>query len=574
MDDLNDDSNPLLDDEDDVVNPLLDDSDEEEEYEDSFDLMSLDVDVSNLSTGTFEHSRDLIEGNPNEDLIGYEIEDDALPGVEDVYVVKDEGHGEYEESAHSIPDFYVDVNGNEDDYDSHYRSRSYDSVDEEFDEGYENSDYDSHTDLDIDEDDSIEDTAQFDSFENVLNTIDEHDSDDPVSDDVDSILDAAFNGDESEDSFSGAYDLSEDDFEDEFSGFDIDAIIGFGIDLKASDIHISPNDYIAYTVLGDIRRVSDFGIIPATIVQRIFTNITSHVAQSDFATDLELDASYVVKKGKYQGRRLRLSVLKANGGDFAMVFRIISNIIPMPEDLGVEQDLIDWCDLPNGLVMMNGPTGTGKSSTLASLIHKIQMDRACKIITVERPVEFMYGTEGKALITQREVGRDTRTFAGALTSAMRQAPDIIMIGEVRNQTEVNELLRAAETGHLAISTMHTNSAPATVNRIRSLYQGDDQIRILGSLSENVRGFANQVLLQSKDGESRFAVREILNVDEEVSRMILHADIEGIKQYQIDREITMEHALVRAVSEDRCEVDAARRQATSIIRFNELLKKLG
>lgn len=598
MDDLNA-SNPLLDDDsedefdttvNDADNPLLDDEDDEivdsDSNEDSLDLTALGLgdgsfDLNNLDTGRFRHARELIDGDPMLDNDDYYS--DSLPSIDDVdsHSFKGDGHEDFEVSAHSIPDFYVDVNDDEVNESLSNSSRSDYSDDYEDDYIREDEDYTVEDSSNYDGENSLgeDDSVISNTLENILDASESmasHDEDDdsPVSSDVDSILSNAFS-DDLDDNFMSAYDLDEDDDDtDEFAGFNIDAIIGLGIDMGASDVHISSEDLIAYTVLGSINKVQDFGVIPAAVVQRIYTEITSHVSQSDFATDLELDTSYIVRTGKHKGRRLRLNVGKSLG-NFYMVFRVVNNEIPTPADLGITGSLLDWCSLPNGLVMMNGPTGTGKTTTLASLIRQIQLTRPCKIITIERPIEFVYGTDGKALITQREVGgRDTRTFAGALTSAMRGAPDIIMLGEVRNKVEVNELLRAAETGHLAISTMHTNSAAETINRIRSLYQGDDQLRILGSLSEVVRGFANQVLVPTKDGSSRFAVREILDVDEDISQMILNADIQGIKRYQFETKQTLEHGLVQAVIDDRCTANDARLKANSIPVFNRLLEQEG
>lgn len=214
---------------------------------------------------------------------------------------------------------------------------------------------------------------------------------------------------------------------------------------------------------------------------------------------------------------------------------------------------------------------THNSTTLASLLQEIQLSRAQNIITIERPVEFIYGVRGKALVKQREVGRDTRSFEKALTSAMRQAPDIIMVGEVRDQVEVDALLRAAETGHLTISTMHTNSAPATINRIKSLYSGSEQARVLGTLSDVSRGFANQVLVRSVAGDSRFAVHEVLDVGEDVRRMILRGDVEALRGYQLENRITLEHVLARVVSAGKCSADEALRVCNNPVLLRKLLK---
>lgn len=594
MDDLNN-HNPLLDDDDngsnnieavDSSNPLLDD-----EYDEDEDLSLLGIDVYNLDTGSNPWQRELVDGSPMDELDALPSlydEDEPSPYSDEVarFNAKNgnDGHGEWVESSHLIPENYNDVNG--DDF-----------------EDYIEADRDSGVNATVnapvvevvstsksskvvvkDDDAFVSDSVagDFDAEFGDLLGGDAVEVDETIVDSFDDILSTALKGIDdvsdkpSADSFSSSYDMDEDDDDDDqdrYAGFHIDKIISLGIDLDASDVHINADDMIAFTVLGDIRRVTDFGVIPAAVVQRIFADITSHVSQDNFARDLELDASYVLRDGHHKGRRTRLNVARSFG-NVSMVFRIIANMIPTPASLGITDSLLDWCSLPNGLIMINGPTGTGKSTTLASLVRQIQLTRPDKIVTIEKPIEFVYGTDGMSFITQREVGgRDTRTFAGALTSAMRQAPDIIMLGEVRNQVEVNELLRAAETGHLAISTMHTKSAPATIYRIKSLYDGDDQVRILGSLSEVARGFANQILLKTPDGSGRFAVREVLNIDEDVSSLILQGDVEGIKNYQMENKITMEHELAKAVADGNATKVSARAQAPILARFDKIMKEL-
>lgn len=209
---------------------------------------------------------------------------------------------------------------------------------------------------------------------------------------------------------------------------------------------------------------------------------------------------------------------------------------------------------------------------MSSLIQEIQFRRAEKIITIEKPIEYVYGVKPgqKAYITQREVGRDSREFSAALTSAMRQAPNIILVGEVRNRTEIDELLRAAETGHLAISTMHTTSCPATINRIRSMYEGDEQLRVLATLADNLRGMMTQALVKSLDGKSRFAVREVLQVDKEIKEYVLQGNVQAMRDYQEARGITMEHELVKAVHNGKASIDSARSKAPNPLYFDELL----
>lgn len=364
---------------------------------------------------------------------------------------------------------------------------------------------------------------------------------------------------------------NEDDYDFEGVSLDLDAIVSKAIESGASDIHLSPFDEVAFTVLGEIIRLPEYGLIDPNMTVRLQQTIISNVLEQVFVEELELDTSYIVKSGKHKGRRLRLSVGKTEGNIF-LVFRVIADVMPTPDELEIPKAMRDWTNLPNGLVLVNGPTGSGKSTTLSSLIQEIQFKRAEKIITIEKPIEYVYGVKPgqKAFITQREVGRDSREFSAALTSAMRQAPNIILVGEVRNRTEIDELLRAAETGHLAISTMHTTSCPATINRIRSMYEGDEQLRVLATLADNLRGMMTQALVKSPDGKSRFAVREVLQVDKEIKEYVLQGNVQAMRDYQEDRGITMEHELVKAVHSGRASIDSARSKAPNPLYFDDLL----
>lgn len=364
----------------------------------------------------------------------------------------------------------------------------------------------------------------------------------------------------------------EDEYDDDpLQGLDLDLILGKAIEVGASDVDIIPNDEISFEILGEMHRLSEFGILTPDITTRLQLNIISHVLEADFVENLELDTAYVLKTGPHKGRRMRLSVGKSFGEVF-LVFRVIADQIPTPGQLGIPNAIQEWCQLPNGLVLICGPTGSGKSTSFSSMIRKIQLERAQKIITIEKPIEFVYGKDGRAVIVQREVGRDARTFAGALKSAMRQHPKIIMVGEVRDQEEVDEILRAAETGHLALTTLHATSPPGAINRIMSLYEGEDRLRILSSLKDNVRGIANQTLVKTKDGKSRFALHATLSVTPEVSEMIGAGDVEGLQAYMRDNELTMEHQLARAVREGRCHLEDARSQAAFPQLFDELVGK--
>lgn len=377
-------------------------------------------------------------------------------------------------------------------------------------------------------------------------------------------------------------DLDEDDGEANFrmtsedyeilQGFDIDEILSRGVELGASDVFIRPGENVLYSVNGDMQRDDSWGIVPADVSVRIQQNIVSNELGSEFNRERELNAGYAIKTGPHKGRRMRVNAGLAQSEVF-ITFRILSDEVPDLDALGVEEEIREWMKFPRGLVMMNGQTGTGKSTTLAGLIGYAIETRPINVIAIEKPTEFVFPKNtGMGSIIQREVGPDTRTFSKGLDSSMRSLPNILFIGEVRNQEEIYELLRAAETGHLAVSTMHTNSAPETIQRIKNIFQGPEQLSVLTTLAFVARGFANQVLLKTPDGKGRFAVREVLTVTEEVSNLILEGDVRGLRDYQIRKGITLEHNLVKVVKEGRATLETARSAAGSQALFDRLMEE--
>lgn len=350
----------------------------------------------------------------------------------------------------------------------------------------------------------------------------------------------------------------------------VDQILTEAVITGASDVHITADQTVAMSRNGEIIKYSGY-VIPdeETMHTLIHDGILSHQEQAEFNKDFEYDGAYTVEYGPYRGTRTRMNIGRSFGKYF-IVFRIISDHIPALEDLKVEQEIVDWSYYPNGLFLLCGPTGTGKSTTLASVVHNLLMTTKKKVITIEKPIEYIYPDNTPSLVVQRQVGEDTRGFYEGLTAAMRQNPDVILLGEVRNTEEVTELLRAAETGHLAISTMHTNSVATTINRIQNLFSGNEQRRIMSTLADTLRGIGNQVLVKDME-DGRFAVRELLSINQEIKDLIVAGDVQGIRQYQIDRKATMEHKLADAVNAGKCLREEAIKQVADPILFNSLLK---
>ena len=351
----------------------------------------------------------------------------------------------------------------------------------------------------------------------------------------------------------------------------LDQILTDAILTGASDVHIVTNQTVSMTRNGDIIRNDEY-IIPdgETMTYLVTGGLLNNQQQAILNSELEYDGSYELVHGPLRGRRTRINV-GISFGQYFVIFRIINDFIPMPEDLGIEQEIRDWAKFPNGLFLLCGPTGSGKSTSLASIVHEVQRTTSKKIITIEKPIEYIYPDDSQALVVQSEVGNDTLGFYEGLTSAMRQNPDIILLGEVRNTEEVQELLRAAETGHLAISTMHTNSAATTINRIQNLFEGDEQRRIMSTLADTLRGVGNQVLVKDKN-DGRFAVRELLSIDDEIRDLIIEGDVRGIRNYQIARKSTMEHKLALAVKSGQCLKSEAIKHSSDPKFFLKLLEE--
>lgn len=354
--------------------------------------------------------------------------------------------------------------------------------------------------------------------------------------------------------------------------FSLDAILSDAIDQDVSDIYIVPNQYVSFKKLGQIEFHKHYSFILPELTEKIYQAIITNVQETTFVEGLELDAAYVIRSGRHTNRRFRMSLGNTFGATY-LNFRVIPNTVPSPKELGVPDEIVGWSKLSRGIFMINGPTGSGKSTTVASMVREIQLQEAKTIITIERPIEFEYPTDGKSLVIQRNVDIDTHSFDAGLKTSLRNAPDVIVVGEVRDREEVDNLLRAAETGHLAISTMHTETCAGTISRMTGLFEGSDKRRVNDVLSTVGRGFANQLLLRSPDGTKRHAIHEILTVDEEVAELIAKDDIRGIMAYQNHHEKSMDHELAKAYTKGYCTLETAYAEASRPSAIDRILKTM-
>src|SRR5688572_8883623 len=274
------------------------------------------------------------------------------------------------------------------------------------------------------------------------------------------------------------------------------------IELGGSDLHITTNSAPMVRVHGTLRPLDYPDMSPAETKQVAYSVLTD-AQKHRFEENLELDFSFGIKGLS----RFRANLFNQRGAVGA-VFRSIPYEIKAFEDLGLPPVIEKLCEKPRGLILVTGPTGSGKSTTLASMIDKINRSRHEHIITVEDPIEFLHNHKG-CLINQREVNADTHGFASALRTALRQDPDVVLVGEMRDLETIESALRIAETGHLTLATLHTNSAASTINRIIDVFPSDQQAQIRAQLSLVLEGILCQALLPRAEGSGRAMALEIL-----------------------------------------------------------------
>src|ERR1700730_11672076 len=274
------------------------------------------------------------------------------------------------------------------------------------------------------------------------------------------------------------------------------------MELGGSDLHIATNTPPQVRVDGELQRLQMAELTPGETKQLVYTVLTD-AQKKRFEETLELDFSFGIRGLA----RFRCNVFNQRGAVGA-VFRLIpENIRPFGE-LGLPQVLATLADRPRGLVLVTGPTGSGKSTTLAALIDKINAERHAHILTIEDPIEYIHQHKN-CLVNQRQVHSDTNSFSNALRAALREDPDIVLIGEMRDLETVEAALRIAETGHLTFGTLHTNSAAQTINRIIDIFPANQQSQIRTQLSLVIEGIVCQALLPKADGKGRVCSLEIM-----------------------------------------------------------------
>jgi len=274
-------------------------------------------------------------------------------------------------------------------------------------------------------------------------------------------------------------------------------------ELGGSDLHVTTGTAPLVRVHGEIRPLEGYRPLTSSETKQLAYSVLTDAQKHRFEENLELDFSFGVKGLS----RFRANIFNQRGAVGA-VFRAIPYEIKSFEELGLPTVVKDLCNKPRGLVLVTGPTGSGKSTTLAAIIDKINKERHEHILTIEDPIEFLHNHKS-CIVNQREVNADTRGFAQALRTALRQDPDVVLVGEMRDLETIESALRIAETGHLTFATLHTNSAVSTINRIIDVFPSMQQAQVRAQLSLTLEGILCQTLLPKADGRGRALAMEIL-----------------------------------------------------------------
>jgi len=301
----------------------------------------------------------------------------------------------------------------------------------------------------------------------------------------------------------------------------IDDLLEQMVELGASDLHITVGSPPAYRVRGHIVRAEGFEPFDAEETRATLYRILSSEQQKHFELNRQLDFAYAMPGLA----RFRVNVYFQRE-TVGAAFRLIPQEIKTMEELGLPAVLHTLAEKPRGLVLVTGPTGSGKSTTLAAIIDEINRTRSEHILTVEDPVEFVHRHK-MCIVNQREIGPDALSFGEALKAALRQDPDVILVGEMRDLETISTALTAAETGHLVFGTLHTQSAPSTIDRIIDVFPPAQQEQVRIMIANSLQSVVTQALLPTADGQGRVAALEILLPDDAVRNLIRTAKIEQV-----------------------------------------------
>ncbi|MBW3648984.1 MAG: type IV pilus twitching motility protein PilT [Actinobacteria bacterium] len=351
------------------------------------------------------------------------------------------------------------------------------------------------------------------------------------------------------------------------AGIDLDEVLVKLVEQGGSDLHLTAGSPPALRIRGELVRLEEYGELSPTELQKMIYSILTQRQREAFENELELDLSYTVPRRS----RFRVNVFRQRDS-LGAVMRVIPFEIKPLEELGVPLSVASFAKLPRGFVLVTGPTGSGKSTTLASIIDLINRDRSGHIMTVEDPIEFLHPHKG-CIVNQRERGTDTYSFAAALKHALRQDPDVILVGEMRDLETIQVALTAAETGHLVLGTLHTQDAPQSVDRLIDVFPPTQQEQIRVMIAGTLQGVVCQQLLPTADGKGRAVACEVMVATSAIRNLIregkthqMYSAIQAGKQHGM---VTMDQSLADLVRAGRVTYEVALEHANNPGEFKQL-----
>ena len=345
------------------------------------------------------------------------------------------------------------------------------------------------------------------------------------------------------------------DFEDDFDqGLHVNTLLERLVESRGSDLHLASGSPPIMRVHGELRAMPDMPVLNGSEIREMIYAILGQKQREKFETELELDTSYSLPgKGRF-----RINVFLQRDAVGAVMRAIPFEIVEFSQ-LGLPASVQTFAELPRGLVLVTGPTGSGKSTSLASLVDIINREKAVHIMTVEDPIEFLH-THKRSVVNQREVGEDTHSFAAALKHVLRQDPDVILVGEMRDLETIQTALTAAETGHLVFATLHTQDAPQSIDRVIDVFPAHQQQQIRVQLAASLQGIVTQQLIPLAGGTGRAVAAEVLVATPAIRNLIREGKVHQIySMMQAGGKygmVTMDQELARLVRSGRISLESA------------------
>ena len=354
---------------------------------------------------------------------------------------------------------------------------------------------------------------------------------------------------------------------EETAAIDLDALLKELVESGGSDLHLTTGIQPSIRVHGDIQPLADYPVLAPDELQKMLYAIMTQKQREQFENELELDMSYAVPNLA----RFRVNIFQQRNS-IGSVMRVIPFEIMDLDTLGIPSQVANFAHLPRGFVLVTGPTGSGKSTTLAALIDLVNEQRAAHIMTVEDPIEFLHNHK-RSVVNQREIGTDSHSFNQALKHVLRQDPDVILVGELRDLETIQIALTAAETGHLVFGTLHTQDAPQTVDRVIDVFPPHQQEQIRVMLAGALKGVVCQTLLKNRDGDGRVAATEIMMATSGIRNLIregkTHQIYSAIQAGAGHGMVAMDQSLATLVKMGKVSYDDALEKCSNVAEFNRL-----